>query len=759
MPADVSITTELRGLGAIDQQLRGVQQKFQRFGQQLRRIGTVMSVAVSAPIAGLGATTLRTASNFEAAMNRIQAVAQPTADAMAALAEEAKRLGAETKFSATEAAGAIETLAKNGLETSQILEGALDATLKLAAATGSDLSRAADIATDAMLQFGLQASELGVVTDTLTGIVNKSKFGIEDVGLALAQAGGTAGSVGVDFDELAAALAGTASSFSRGADAGTSFKVFLQRLAPDADKQVKLMNKLGLEFFDAAGNMRGMADIAGSLQDAFKDLSEQQRIQAASTLFGTDAMRTALALAELGRDGFSELTESVSAQGQAAEASAARMKGFEGAMLELKAAVEALQLAVADSGILEFAADLAKRLAELIRGLSETDPELLKLAATLAAVAAAIGPAVAGLGFLVTGIAALLSPIGLVVAAVAGLAAGWVAFGDDIKAFLSGAWQALQDAFVAAQDWIGAVATWFVDMRDAAVEAVQDLVEGVRDWIGGRLAAVFDGLKGKIDEVTGWFAGMYESVVGGSIVPDMVREIGSWFGRLGDVMVEPAEEATGRLSGSFRGLSRDVANFVGDMVRSGEASLEGFADFVDKTVSRVLDRLVEMAVVEPLARGLGSLFGNLAGSFGGNLPVVNAPAGPTPTVTPAAQGMAFGSGGVVHGPTVFRFAHGTGLMGEEGPEAIMPLQRTPSGDLGVRAAGGGAGPVNLELEVAVNIHHDGQPMQVADQRQAVSADGQVAVDIVLEQAVGRMIGQGRADQPMRQRFGIRPKVS
>ena len=338
-----------------------------------RRIAEVRGQAFSAA-AGVAAFAaamwkpVTAAADFEAAMNRVQAALTASDDETEALAAKARELGQSTQFSATEAADAIEMLAKNGLSASQILGGALEQSLKLAAASGTDLASAADLATDIMLNFGMGADELGTAVDGVTGVLLASKFGFDDYRLALAQAGGVAGGLGVKLDEFNAVIAATSSAFASGSDAGTSFKTFLQRLVPASNPATEAMNRLGLEFFDAQGNMKSMADIAQELQDGFAGLSEEARNDALSTIFGTDAMRTAIGLMREGEQGVHRLEKAI-AEASAADQAAARMKGFWGMVENVKSAAEGLAISIGDTLLPELT-DLGMRVTPIIAAIA-----------------------------------------------------------------------------------------------------------------------------------------------------------------------------------------------------------------------------------------------------------------------------------------------------------------------------------------------------------------------------------------------------
>ena len=287
------------------------QARLAKVGKQMQATGRAMTGSLTLPITGVGAAVLKTSGDFEASMNRVRAALGTTETEFARLKESAADMGRTTQFSASEAAGAIEILAKNGLSAAQILDGALAASLTLAAAGSTDLSTAGDIATDVMLAFGKEAGELHSVVDGVAGVLLKSKFGIDDYRLALGQAGGVAGGLGVELEDFNVALAATSELFSGGSDAGTSFKTFLTRLTPASAPAAAAMEELNLQFFDAQGNMKSLADVAEELRTGLDGLSETAKAKALLDIFGRDALRTAIGLAAEGADGINNLSEAI----------------------------------------------------------------------------------------------------------------------------------------------------------------------------------------------------------------------------------------------------------------------------------------------------------------------------------------------------------------------------------------------------------------------------------------------------------------
>lgn len=371
-------------------------------------VGKVVAGAAAAGTAAITAFVLdstKQSANLEASLSGIAAVLNKGTEAVGPLKDLILDLGIDPalKVSATEAAQAVELLARNGLDMTQIIDGAARSTVLLANATGADFGVAADIATDAMSIFNIEAKDMDNAVNGITGVTTASKFSIDDYRLALAQAGGVAGAVGVSFDDFNTTIAGIAPLFASGSDAGTSFKVFLQRLIPASDPARDAMRDLGLftglsakefekaedkilkykdqlaaldptsknyaarseelrgkidalesslvtganAFFDANGQMKDMDEIAGILEQALAGLSEEKKNDALQTIFGTDAMRAAVGVAELGTKGYQELGAQI-AEIDAGNQAKTRMDNLSGSLEILNGIVETLRIRIGD---------------------------------------------------------------------------------------------------------------------------------------------------------------------------------------------------------------------------------------------------------------------------------------------------------------------------------------------------------------------------------------------------------------------------
>lgn len=343
-----SVTRALRGLD--DQATQSGRATTGLFDSIKQGLGLGLGVnAISLLIEGLrnlSSASIGAATDFEHTMSGVKAVSGATAEQMRQLQGLALQLGKDTSFSAKQAAAGLEELVKGGISISDIMHGAAQATLNLAAAGGVNLTDAATLAANAMNQFNLKGTDMAHVADLIAGAANASAIDVDDFRLALQQSGAVASTTGFKFDDLAQAIAIMGQAGIRGSDAGTSLKTMMMNLQPETNKQKDLMRELGLttadganKFFDAAGKVKSMADVAQILQDATKNLTEEQRLQALQTIFGSDAIRAAAVLAKSGAAGFREMAAAmgkVTAESVATE----RLNNLSGALEQLRGSLE-----------------------------------------------------------------------------------------------------------------------------------------------------------------------------------------------------------------------------------------------------------------------------------------------------------------------------------------------------------------------------------------------------------------------------------
>lgn len=540
MGLDSAAFTE--GLSRAQKHLRDVGGRMERIGGQMKTLGAGMSLALTAPIVAFGVTSMKAAGDFEQAMNRVQAVSGATADEFAALRKQARDLGAATQFSASEAADAMGFLSMAGMKANDIL-AAMPKTLELAASAQLDMGRAADIVTNIMAGYGLGVEELGRANDVLVKSFTSANTDLSQLAEAMKYAGPVASAAGVQFEEAAAALSLMGNAGIQGSMAGTSLRGAISRILSPTKAMSKAMAAAGLDFTDAQGRLLPLVDIIRALEPHAADAGLFM------TLFGQRAGPAMAALVSQGADAVKSLTgELVNSAGTASEIAAVQMRGFNGSMRELKSAFEELQLAVADSGILDMLQGLAVKMAGFIRSIAAVNPKLLAIGVAVAAAAAAIGPLIFAAGALTASIGVMLPMLGAiapfilpVVAAVAGLTVAFLAFKDKIipaaKAFYSTLketvgpkLQPLFDALKSAFSAVGEVFNAIFGKESGSTEGLEmfgrivaRVFGAVVDLITGALNVITNILRAFAALLRGDFSGMWNAL--GSAVKAVVTAV------------------------------------------------------------------------------------------------------------------------------------------------------------------------------------------------------------------------------------------
>jgi TP901 family phage tail tape measure protein len=242
-------------------------------------------LADKAAVAGLGVATavgvaVKRFADFDQAMSAVQANSGATGAALESLRAAAIKMGADSQFSASEAAQGINEMAKAGVATADILGGGLKGAMDLAAAGQISVADAAETAATAMTVFKLSGDKIPHVADLLANAANKAQGGVGDMSQALKQAGLVASGMGLSIEETTAGLTAFASAGLLGSDAGTSFKTMLQRLNAPTGEAKNLMDDLNISAYDSAGNFVGLANVAEQLKTSMEKMTPAQRAAA-----------------------------------------------------------------------------------------------------------------------------------------------------------------------------------------------------------------------------------------------------------------------------------------------------------------------------------------------------------------------------------------------------------------------------------------------------------------------------------------------
>ena len=357
------------------------------------RTGAVTAGAGAAMVAGVG-LAIKSYADFDKQMSSVQAATHATAGDMTQLRDAAVKAGADTAFSAVEAAQGIEELAKAGVSTKDIMGGGLKGSLDLAAAGSLGVAEAAEISASALTQFKLSGDKIPHLADLLAAGAGKAQGSVSDLGAALNQSGLVAASTGLTIEETTGSLAAFASAGLTGSDAGTSFKTMLMSLNPNSAAAATLMNELGISAYDAQGKFVGMSEYAGILQNALKDMSDEQRNATLKTLFGSDAVRAANVLYEQGAAGINKWEAAVNDAGYAAETAAIMQDNLAGDIEKLGGSMDSVFLK-SGSGANDFLRGLAQGAEDAVDWIGQIPGPVLSAGASIAGI---VGIAALGAG-------------------------------------------------------------------------------------------------------------------------------------------------------------------------------------------------------------------------------------------------------------------------------------------------------------------------------------------------------------------------
>lgn len=291
-----------------------------------------------------GSMAITAATEYETAMNLLQAATGGTAAEMAAFGDRARELGSDLSLPATSAGGAATAmleLSKAGLSVDESMNAA-KGTLQLAATEMMKESEAAQITAGALNTFGLAGNQATAVADKLAAGSNASAASVRSLAAGIQQAGFAFSANNQSLDDLVTSLAALSNVGLTGSDAGTALKNAMIQLAAPTQQSAALMERLGFNAFDAQGQMKPMEQLIGELQTALSGMTDQERNAALNTIFLSDGMKAMIPLLDLGTQGFSDLRGQVNEQGAAAKMAEAQTKGLAGAMAGLTSAAESL---------------------------------------------------------------------------------------------------------------------------------------------------------------------------------------------------------------------------------------------------------------------------------------------------------------------------------------------------------------------------------------------------------------------------------
>lgn len=427
---DTLLNVRIQGVDAgASKTLAGVNTQVGKLGTQTKKAtvdmealsGTLTAIGISATVFGATLTAafkgfVDVAANFETSMLKVKAISGAAGAEFTALADKAKDLGASTEYTASQVADGMRFLAMAGQSTAEILL-AIGPTLDLATVGFLDLGQAADIVTNIMTPFGIEASKIRDVIDTLTITVNNSNTNIQELGEAMKYAGPIASKMGLSLEQAAAVMGVLANNGVKASLAGVQLRGLLASLAKPTKQAQQALDKMNVR---VAKNADGTVDLI----ETFRRLAEAGLTATqAVTIFNRRMASGALILKD-GLDSYDKLTDKLQTMsGASKEAADLFRSGFKGASDKLKSALGALKNTIGTE-LLGAVTELLKGITSVInffQAAAEQSPILTKVLVALTGAFGALAVAVGGLLVTMAGITFLAGPWQQLKAAVLGV--------------------------------------------------------------------------------------------------------------------------------------------------------------------------------------------------------------------------------------------------------------------------------------------------------------------------------------------------
>lgn len=514
--------TALQKIGATGEKWKEVGGNIENAGKKL--------LPVTATVTALGTVSVKTAADFESSMSKVAAVSGATGSDLEALSKKAREMGSKTKFSASEAAEAMNYMAMAGWKTEDMLSG-IEGVMNLAAASGEDLATTSDIVTDALTAFGLSAQDSGHFADVLAAASSNANTNVSMMGETFKYAAPIAGALGFSVEDTAEAIGLMANAGIKGSQAGTSLRTIMTNLSGDVKICGQNIGEVTIATTNADGSMRDLSDILADCRVAFSGLSESEQAAAAEALVGKNAMSGFLALMNASEGDISKLSGAIDNCNGAAQNMADIMNdNLEGQLTILKSQLQELAISFG-----EILLPAVKKIVGWIQGfidvLNSLPDGVKETIVTIALIAAALGPVLIIVGKVISSIGTIMTiipklagvinaakgviaafnavcaanPYVLIIAAIVALVAAfiylwnnceefrqfWIDLWEGIKEIAIAVWEALKAFFSAAWEAIkataetiwNALATFFTGLWEGIKNTFTTVVNAISTFL------------------------------------------------------------------------------------------------------------------------------------------------------------------------------------------------------------------------------------------------------------------------------------
>ena len=523
--------TALQKIGATGEKLQAVGDKVSSVGQKL--------LPVTGVVTGLGTAAVKTAADFDSAMSRVAAVSGATGSDFDKLRDKAREMGAKTKFSATEAADAMNYMAMAGWKTEDMLSG-IEGIMYLAAASGEDLATTSDIVTDALTAFGLTAEDSGHFADVLAAASSNANTNVSMMGETFKYCAPVAGALGFSVEDTAEAIGLMGNAGIKASQAGTSMRSIMTNLTGDVKLSGAAIGDVTIATTNADGSMRSLSAILADCRVAFGGMTEAEKANNAETLVGKNAMSGFLALMNAAPEDIAKVSGAVNNCKDAAKNMADTMQdNLEGQLTILKSQLQELAISFGDllmpavRSIVSGLQGMVDVLNAMPDGVKQVIMIIALLAAVLGPVLIIIGKVISAVGTIMTIVpklagvintvktafgalnaVMLANPIAIVIAAIAALVAAFVYLwntNEEFRQFWISLWESVKET--AIQCW-QAISAFLSQAWEAIQNTAVSVWNGIRDFFSGLWTGIQTLFTTVVNAIAGFLSGAWNAVKG-----------------------------------------------------------------------------------------------------------------------------------------------------------------------------------------------------------------------------------------------------
>lgn len=563
-------------------------------GSSALAIGGMAGIAVGAGAALAGIVSA--GAGFEKTMSAVQAVTGASGQDMKKMSELAKKMGSETKFSASQAAEGMQYLGMAGFKTNEIME-AMPGMLSLAAAGQLDLGLAADITSNIMSGFGLKADQATHSADVLAKAASSSNTNVEQMGEAMKYAAGSASTVGFTMEETSAAMMAMANAGLQGSVAGQAWGTSLNRLAKPTKEMKKVMGELNLEFFDSQGKIKPLPQLVSELEQKTAGMTNQQKAATLSTLFGAEAFKNWAALMKVGGEELGRMTDGlVLADGAAKKMADTMSNNLSGKWDEFKSKLEGLGITIftiiapALYAILQGAIDAVNGIDMFIQSIIPLDSYIENVERISEALKAMWQAAAGDRNAMVEGYD-ILTKLGFSANAIQKIQSitEAVRFGiETIKGLVAGDWGSaynLLEKLGFSPKKIADIQMFVQDVQlqiSNFIANIQSLISAAAPVIMGIIGATWDFIKGVFNTIAPYLMPLLTEVM--SFVNGIIEKIAAFWKENGDQIVQAVKNAFDLIKGIIEFVMPVVLFIIEDVWGNIKGVINGALDIILGTI-------------------------------------------------------------------------------------------------------------------------------------------------------------------------------